>query len=166
MQTVALSRTAMPQNPSGYFNPPAVTGYTSRLAQERQQNNQFVTLLNAFRRSGGLARAEEVAARFKRQGISDMSPLAGWIVKRQVISVEWQSKIWLPLFQFNPQGMSLRTGLGSVLSELVTLYDDWDLAAWFAQPNPWLSDALPADALAIVPAQVLNAARAERTVEV
>jgi len=47
MQTVALSRSAMPQNPSGFFNPPAVTGYTSRLAQERQQNNQFVTLLNA-----------------------------------------------------------------------------------------------------------------------
>jgi hypothetical protein len=166
MQNVALSQSAMRHNPSGYFTPPVVAGFTNHLTLERQLNNQFVTLLNAFRRSGGLARAEEVAARFKRQGIKDVSPLAGWIVKRQVISVEWQSKIWLPLFQFNPQGMSLRTGLSSILSELVALYDDWEVAAWFAQPNLWLTDALPADVLATVPAQVFNAARAERTVEV
>jgi hypothetical protein len=166
MQNVASSRSATQQDTSGYFTPPVVTGTFGHLAQERQKNIQFVSLLNAFRPSGGLARAEEVAARFKRQGFSDVSPLAGWIIKRQAISVEWQSKIWLPLFQFNPQGMSLRTGLSRVLAELVTNYDDWELAAWFAQPNRWLADALPADALAAVPAQVLRAAHAELAVEV
>ncbi|OIQ70246.1 hypothetical protein GALL_481410 [mine drainage metagenome] len=136
--------------------------YASRMAQERLQNNLFVDLLNAYRRSGGLARAQEVAARFKRQGINDISPLASWLVKREVISIEWQSKIWLPLFQFQPVGMSLRPGLSPVLAELVAVYNDWDVATWFTRPNPWLADALPADSLAVGAAQVLDAARAER----
>jgi hypothetical protein len=132
------------------------------MEQERLRNNQFVDLLNAFRRSGGLARAQEVAARFKRQGITDISPLASWLVKREVISIEWQSKIWLPLFQFQPSGMSLRPGLSPVLAELVVVYNDWDVATWFTQPNPWLADATPADSLAAGATQVLDAARAER----
>jgi len=136
--------------------------YASRMAQERVQNNLFVDLLNAYRRSGGLARAQEVAARFKRQGVNDISPLAGWLVRREVISIEWQSKIWLPLFQFQPADMALRTGLSAVLAELVVVCNDWEVATWFTQPNPWLADATPADSLAVGAVQVLDAARAMR----
>lgn len=136
----------------------------SRLAQERHKDNQFVDLLNAFRRSGGLARVPEVAARFQRQDMNDVSPLAGWINKREVISFEWQSKLWMPLFQFNFVGLTLRAGLSSVLAELVGIYDDWELASWFAQPNPWLADLTPADTLTVAAPQVLNAARADRFV--
>lgn len=136
--------------------------YASQMAQERVRNNQFVDLLNGYRRNGGLARAQEVAARFKRQGINDISPLAAWLLKREVISIEWQAKLWLPLFQFHPQGMTLRAGLSSVLAELVGIYSDWELARWFTQPNPWLADQTPADSLVASAEQVLNAARAER----
>jgi hypothetical protein len=131
-------------------------------AQENQRNLQFVELLNAFRRSGGLARAPEVAARFHAYGGNDVSPLAGWINKRQVICFEWQTKRWMPLFQFNPVGLSLRAGLNHVLDELLVVCDDWELAIWFAQPNPWLADRTPTDMLAVAAPQVLNAARAER----
>jgi hypothetical protein len=133
-------------------------------AQEYRKNSQFVGMLNAFRRSGGLARAQEVAARFSGQSASDMSPLAGWITKRQVISLEWQSRIWLPLFQFNPTGTTLRPGLSAVLAELVLVYDDWDVASWFAKPNSWLASATPADSMVVATPQVLLAARAERFV--
>lgn len=166
MQNADMSRAAMPSRSAGLFPVSSGQGYASRQAQESQRNNQFVALLNAFRRSGGLARAPEVVARFKRQGVDDVSPLASWLVKRQVISVEWQSKIWLPLFQFSPTGMALRTGLSSVLAELVVQYDEWDLADWFAQPNVWLADSAPADVLAIAAPQVLNAARAARCVAI
>ncbi len=166
MQNAEMFRSAMPAPSAGFFPGPSGQGYASRQASENQRNTQFVGLLNAFRPSGGLARAPEVGARFKRQGVEDVSPLAAWLIKRQVISVEWQSKIWLPLFQFSPNGMALRTGLSSVLAELVMRYDEWDVADWFAQPNVWLADCAPADVLAIAAPQVLNAARATRCVNV
>jgi hypothetical protein len=56
--------------------------------------------------------------------------------------------------------------LKAVLVELVGVYDDWELATWFAQPNPWLADCTPADTLAVAAPEVLSAARAERFVEV
>lgn len=165
MQNAGMLRSVMPPRSVGHFSVSSGQGDAGRQTPENQRNHQFVDLLNAFRRSGGLARAPEVAARFKRQGISDVSPLASWLVQRQVISVEWQSKIWLPLFQFSPVGMALRTGLSSVLAELVVRYDEWALANWFAQPNAWLADCAPADVLAVAAPQVLNAARATRGVD-
>ncbi|MDD5480935.1 hypothetical protein [Rhodoferax sp.] len=144
------------------FSAPHGQNHASRLAQEYAQNHLFVDLLNAYRRSGGLARAQEVAARFKRQGVNDISPLAGWLVRREVISIEWQSKIWLPLFQFQPAGMVLRPGLSAVLAELVVVYNAWEVATWFCEPNTWLADATPIDSLAMGTANLLDAARAVR----
>jgi hypothetical protein len=162
MQNAEMLRSVMRSETSGFFLMSSGLDYASKKAQESQRNIQFVGLLNAYRCSGGLARAPEVAARFLRQGVRDVSPLASWLLKRQVVSVEWQSKIWLPLFQFNPTGMALRTGLSSVLSELVVRYDAWAIADWFAQPNAWLADCAPANVMAVDAPQVLNAARAAR----
>jgi hypothetical protein len=134
-----------------------------REEEEQQRNMRFVNLLNAFRESGGLARASEVATQFQRRSAQDISVLGGWLVKRQAIGFEWHSKLWMPLFQFNPSDMSLRAGLAGILAELVVVYNDWDLAGWFAKPNAWLADGLPADSLAVAAPQVLWAARAERS---
>jgi hypothetical protein len=71
----------------------------------------------------------------------------------------------MPLFQFNASDMSLRAGLADILTELVQVYDDWDLAHWFAKPNVWLSEELPANALAVAAPQVLWAACAERSAQ-
>lgn len=129
----------------------------------QQRNLRFVNLLNAFRESGGLAQGNEVASQFQRRNAQDISVLGGWLVKRHAIGFEWHSKLWVPLFQFNPSDMSLRAGLADILAELVVVYNDWDLASWFAKPNPWLSEGLPADVLAVAAPQVLCAARAERS---
>ena len=130
--------------------------------QEWQSNRQFIAMLNAYRPSGGLARAQEVTAMFKTHGAGEACILAGWIIRRQVISFEWHAKIWLPLFQFNHLDMTRQPGLAEALSELVVVDDDWEVASWFSRPNPWLVDCTPADSLAAAASEVLNAARAER----
>ena len=122
----------------------------------------FMGLIKAYRRSGGLLRAQDAAARCKPRGGTDVPTLAGWMVHRQVVCIEWLSRIWLPVFQFNRADMSRQSGLDEVMSELVEVYDNWQMARWFSQPNPRLGHARPADRLALAAADVLRAARAER----
>ncbi len=166
MQTPKISVPVVAPGQYRVMAPYVSTGLDAEheVAIDQLKNTQFVNLLNAFRRSGGLARVPEVAARFRMYDSNDVSPLAGWINNRQVISFEWQAKRWLPLFQFNPVGLSLRAGLKDVLTELLGVSDDWEVAAWFARPNPWLAERAPADMLAVAVPQVLSAARAERFV--
>lgn len=127
-----------------------------------QQSRQFMGLLKAYRRSGGLLRAQDAAARCKPRGGTDVPTLAGWMVHRQVICFEWLSRIWLPVFQFNRADMSRQSGLDEVLSELVEMYDNWQIARWFSQPNARLADVRPADLLVADAADVIMAARFER----
>jgi hypothetical protein len=136
-----------------------------RQVKKHQQDGQFVVMLNAFRASGGLMRLQEAASNIKKYEVNDISPLAAWLFKRQILSFEWQSKLWIPMFQFNPAGVTLRAGLSAVLSELAAIYDDWEIANWFAEPNPWLAGCAPADVLAVAPTQVHHAARAARFVK-
>lgn len=133
-------------------------------AQEYQSNHQFIAMLDAYRCSGGLARTQEVVAMFKVHGGPDASALADWIAQRKMISFEWQSKTWIPLFQFSHVSRTLQPGLSEVLAELIAVYNDWDVATWFSQPNRWLADCTPADALTAATREVLNAARVERYV--
>jgi len=133
-------------------------------AREWQTNQQFIAMLNAYWPSGGLARAQEVAAMCAVPGRMPVSTLAGCIIRRQVVSLEWQGKIWLPLFQFVLADMHLQPGLSDVMAELVVALSDWEVANWFALPNPWLADGRPADLLLTAAPDVLNAARAERYV--
>ncbi|MBV5297413.1 MAG: hypothetical protein JZU64_04545 [Rhodoferax sp.] len=155
---------AVTRNTAGIATPPFADAPrpVRDQATEWQFNQQFIAMLNAYRGSGGLARAQEVATRFKLHGRTAVNNLADWILKRHVISLEWADKIWLPWCQFNPDTMTLLPGLSEALSELVTVYDDWEVAHWFSQPNPWLADGSPADRLALAAPEVLNAARAER----
>ncbi len=68
----------------------------------------------------------------------------------------------VPLFQFKRFDMTPQPALGQVIAELIAVGDRWALASWFAQPNPWLADRLPADTLELDRSAVLHAARADR----
>jgi hypothetical protein len=164
MQNPAQLKMLIPHGMPGQLAASKAQGNANRQAEEHQQNGQFVTMLNAFRSSGGLAREQEVAVHIKNHWVNDVSPLAGWLFKREICGFQWQSKLWIPLFQFNPSSLTLRAGLNAVMSELASIYDDWEIATWFAEPNPWLADCAPADVLAVAPTQVHHAARAERFV--
>ena len=71
---------------------------------------------------------------------------------------------WLPLFQFEPNSLSLRPESQRVVAELAPYFDGWRLALWFAEPNLWLADRSPVDLLETNPTYVLDAARADRFV--
>lgn len=129
---------------------------------ERQGHvdQQFMAMLDAFRPSGGLACGPEVFALFARRCGADVGTLAGWILNRKVICFEWQSRMWLPLFQFQLQSMTPQAGLREVLEVLTFDHNPWELAQWFARPNRGLADQMPCDALGHDPAGVRNAAGA------
>jgi len=125
---------------------------------------QFATMARRYRDGGGLLTGNEVAQLVGRHADQSTSRVAHWIVDRSVVSLSWRAQIWLPLFQFDSCDMSLRPGTECVVRELAPVYDDWDLAVWFTNPNGWLDDAMPLDVLAIDLAAVLDAARADRFV--
>ena len=119
----------------------------------------FVGMLGAYRNTGGLAKAQEVANMFKACGRCDITTLARSIVPGKLVFFEWHEHIWLPLFQFNRVDMSCLAGLDAVLSELHGVHSHWQLARWFSQPNEWLSQSCPADMLGQHREAVFTAAR-------
>lgn len=162
MQNILMPRPVSSPDMSGVRYAPDAMNVPQPRAQEHHADHQFVALLDSYRSSGGLARAQEVIALFKCRCGPDAATLASFIVERKVISFEWQSQTWIPLFQFNRFDMTPQPELGQVITELSSIYDTWELANWFARPNPWLSDRIPVDTLVSDLPAVLNAARAER----
>lgn len=123
---------------------------------------QHIMMVDAYRRTGGLVSGAEVALLLRRHSRQPLSLLARWIVARRVVSFVWHSEILVPLFQFDRHDMSLRREIGQVVDELADTFDDWELAAWFAQPNSWLQDAAPVELIDVDQPAVLQAARADR----
>jgi hypothetical protein len=123
---------------------------------------QHIMMVDAYRRTGGLLSGAEIALLLRRHSTQPLSLLARWIVTRRVVSYVWRSEILVPLFQFDPDDMSLRRETGQVVDELADAFDDWELAAWFARPNSWLQDAAPVELIDVDQPAVLQAARADR----
>lgn len=135
-----------------------------QLDSMRRADVQFVQMLDGFRSSGGLARLQEVAQLCEQKGGPDIGELTACLTRREIICFEWHSHGWLPLFQFSQGDMSLHPQVQIVVSELSCIYDPWELAYWFSQPNPWLANRAPSDVLRLDAATVLQAARADRFV--
>jgi len=135
-------------------------------AHEARQSreSEFAMMQRAYRRTGGLAHGDEIARVLGERRGQPISTVARWIVSRTVISFDWHSQILLPLSQFDATDMLPRPAIAAVVRELIDVFNDWDLAVWFAQPNGWLRDAAPVDAIARNASDVLSAARAERFV--
>jgi hypothetical protein len=126
------------------------------------QDRQLLSMLAAYQRTGGVATGDEVAGLMQKHWDQAVSTVARWIVGRSALSFTWQSQTLLPLFQFDLTSMSLRPCVTAVLRELACAFDDWDLALWFAEPNSWLGDAVPADLVSTDSNAVLKAAQADR----
>lgn len=130
----------------------------------RLEDRQFLAMNRAYARSGGMASGDEIARRMRRRTEQPLSTVARWIVERRIVSLEWQSQTLIPLFQFDLCEMTLRSEVSQVISELKHVFDSWELAVWFAEPNVWLDGASPVDAIQLMPIDVLQAARADRFV--
>ncbi len=164
MQNVVAFRPVSSQAVSMFGHARDAGEPTPQSVPEHHTDEEFITLLDSYRGSGGLARSQEMFVMFGLHARSNVVTLAQWIGRRNVISFDWNSKIWLPLFQFNRSEMTLQPqpGLGQVLAELGAVFDCWEIAHWFAQPNAWIADRTPADTLKRDVLAVLNAARADR----
>lgn len=137
---------------------PAPRGLAPMAAPEAE----FAELCRGLQASGGLVAADQLAAMMRHGSAQPLSRLARWIVSRQVVTVPWRSQTLLPLFQFGECGACLRPGLPAVMTELTHVFDDRELALWFARCNSSLGGAVPADCLATRPVDVWQAARTDR----
>ena len=166
MQPTSQAAAAPPSDSHGVrtFDATVPVPMPYRRQQTICTDHAFVALLDAYRGSGGLASAEELLTWFNQRGGPDVKTLARWIVARQVISFGWQARTWLPRFQFSPQDMTPRAELRPILSELNDVYDECELATWFATPNSLLSGRTPVQAFMTSAAAVTRTARIDRFV--
>ncbi|MGN6828018.1 hypothetical protein [Paucibacter sp. M5-1] len=121
-------------------------------------------LQKLFHETGGLVNTEELLAPLRDRYDQPLSVLARWIVDRRVVSFEARGERWLPLFQFDTDLLVVLCGVEHAIRELHDVFDDGELAEWFATSNGWLQNASPAAMVSIDPAAVINAARADRYV--
>jgi hypothetical protein len=134
---------------------PASTG-------RRLEDRQFELMNQVFTATGGLVDGNALAGQLRRRWDQPISRLARAIVARQVVSITWRSQWLLPMFQFDPHTLAVREPVTQVIAELGVVFDDWELALWFAQPNAWLDDRAPARLIGSEAKAVHEAARADR----
>jgi hypothetical protein len=163
MTKTQTTATAPPSRyaPSGL---PAMNAASAHAAPraEAVADDRYQAMVHTYQRTGGLVSCDEAAALLRRHRDQPISVLARWIVAGTVVNFSWQGQTLVPLFQFDLRDMSLRRAASEVICELWGVFDDLDLAIWFAQPNAWLGNAAPVDALEIDQPAVLQAARADR----
>src|SRR5258706_228067 len=100
-----------------------------RLLGMPASTRQLLAMDRGFSRTGGIACGDEVASMLRKRSDQPISTLARWIVGRTVVSFEWQSRLLLPLFQFDLSDMSPRLGVVDVIRELSDAFDDWEFAS-------------------------------------
>ena len=154
--TSALSRSNPPPPDANFRNRP----FTSP-ASVPQADQLFLGLVDAFQATGGLIRVDDLESMFMLRSFGFSKEFAMSITDRQVIHFEWQAQTWLPLFQFDLIRMQARPELVPILAELNSIYDNWEVADWFARINPWLGGYSPSQELGRNPLAVMNAASAE-----
>ncbi len=124
----------------------------------------FATLRALFQASGGIARGDDLAHRLEALESGGFVGLARRIVAGEVLAIEWQRLVWVPMFQFDLTDLSYRLGPRLVLAELTPRLDAWRVARWFAMPHARLAQRRPVDELHARLPQVLDAARSDHFV--
>jgi hypothetical protein len=122
------------------------------------------SMLGVFRTTGGLLSADFMAVLLRRHSDQPLSRLAHWIVRREVLTVPTCGHNCLPMFQFDPITLTVRPAVRDAIAELKDVFDNAELLAWFAEPNPWLDGRPPAQTVRGQPGAVVQAARSDRFV--
>jgi hypothetical protein len=126
--------------------------------RRRLEDRQFAAMELAYGRSGGLWSADAVARLLRARDAQPLSTLARWIVSRHIVSIQWQTQLLVPMFQFELDGMRPRPLIVDIVGKLTPFLDDWALARWFAEPHLRLEGRVPVDALDADPQAVHGAA--------
>jgi hypothetical protein len=131
---------------------------------DEDTKGSMTQMMQVYTSIGGVVSGDELVGLFCGVSAQPISRIAHWIVDRRVVRIPWRSQTLLPLFQFDLQGNSLRPGIEKITAELSGVFDDLDVAIWFAQPNTWLDGDIPAHVFSDKLLAVLEAARADRFV--
>jgi hypothetical protein len=123
---------------------------------------RFTALRDLLARQGGCLPADDVCRLLRAHWDQPLSRVARWIAGRDVVSVPWRAQFWIPMFQFERPSLDVRPAACDVIRALRPVYDDWELAEWFARPHELLAGRCPASRLACDPAAVCEAARRDR----
>lgn len=141
---------------------PTAAGWRLRRNPAVPAEVEFEAMRTTYGPTGGIARVGELVDLFRYQQGPTPNTLASWIERRQVICFEWNDAIWLPWFQFHRVALVPHPQLDAVFAELAPVFDAWEMAAWFAQPNSWLAGRIPVNTLLSDLDAVREAARADR----
>ena len=131
-------------------------------AFRRLEDRQFLDMSRAFGTQGGWVSGDEMSRRMRRCWDQPISVLANWMMKREIVNIVRPSGILIPVFQFNSEDWQIRPVVHAALAELEGVFDDWEIALWFAQPNAWLHEQRPLDLAARDDFMAVHAARADR----
>jgi hypothetical protein len=107
----------------------------------------FIALLAAFRATGGTAPAEIVDRLLQARPTGRAVSLAQLIDTGEAFGFEWRRTVWIPMFQFNPDDLSVKADAQDVRAALPSQWSGWSLASWFAAPNARLDGRNPVDML-------------------
>ncbi len=135
-----------------------------QVPDNRLEDRQLMHMQRTFAPYGGMRGSTDIVRRLRDLCVQPVSVLAKWVVERKIVSFELQGQLLVPMFQFDAD-MSIRAAVSQVLAELDDIFDSWDVACWFAQPNGWLTERPPVALLYAEPSLVVSAARADRFLE-
>ncbi len=163
MSTIQTSQFLRRPSPSANRDRLAAIGCDrSETFRGRLDHRQFEVMTYAFRPHGGFVCGDDVARRLRRSTEPPTSTIERWVAARSALNIWWHDQTLMPVFQFDLEDMSIRPACARVNDELKAVFDDWELALWFATSNIWLSDAAPVSLIAVDSFAVLQAARADR----
>lgn len=124
----------------------------------------FQALQRAYEAFGGSVSSYQLVQKLRVFSDQPISIVAHWIVDRDIILFSRQGHTLVPNFQFSGAQFARRPEVASIISELRSALDDWELASWFVTPNTWLDEALPASLINSDAKRVYEAARVDRFV--
>jgi hypothetical protein len=129
---------------------------------ESERDTEFLSMLDAYRPTGGLVRGDDLADLQISRHSGDHASLARAIVAGEILCFDWNRTIWVPAFQLDRGDFTARREIGNVLAELSGTFDGMSAALWFVAPNAWLRGRAPVELFGVDIDEVLDAARAER----
>ena len=125
----------------------------------------FIALLEALRATGGTAPGDIVGRLLEEHQVGNAVSLAKLIHTGQVFGFEWRASLWIPMFQFGADDLSLKAGPQQARAELPPMWSGWSVASWFAAPNERLDGRRAADMIDTDLAAVIRAAHQRRHVD-
>jgi len=128
-------------------------------AKHFASNSKFVSLLGAYRASGGIAPGDVLGRLFEEHHRGYFVSLARLLVNGQLFAFAWRQSLWIPMFQFHSEDLSIKTAAQKVRAELPATADGGSLDTWFAGPNDQHDGQRPVDLLDSQLLAVMDAAR-------